>query len=142
MRTTTPQGARPDIYDRNPVMIIRGAAVSSGAAGRASTTDWTYTVPAGKKFQIVQAYTHMSEVTGVAINNYAEAQIEAVAGGTSKRILLSRIVPGGEPMTTQSLGSGGVLLAGDIVRGITGSFNSAAVTIAHETGLLGVEFDA
>lgn len=145
MRSIPSASGRPLYYDRNPVTRKEAAAVAAGAAVRATTQDWAYTVPSGKKCFVEFLYCRALNNSATAVNGSAFAEIRYQPSGGSESNLMSAIVPAGGASIVNGFTAAGVGLmgAGDIISGYSNSDNSAAgSSVVLQTTFKGSEFDS
>lgn len=139
-----PASARPDYSDRNPAQKSDYVGATPGAAARAETTDWTYTVPAARALAFEYGYCHARNDATVAANAIAAARVEYVPNGGALRVMMQALVVTGEASVTRDPAISGKMhmYPGDVVRGITVSVNTAAGSnISLATAFKGTEYD-
>lgn len=138
--------SRPNYYDRNPSTIIEDVEVNPAASTLAFTTEWTYTVPTGRKAMVETLYCAALNISTSALNGYAGAQIQYQKGSGTYNDIAGAFVVTGQSSVCQTNVSGSsdmVILDGDSIRGTAFSDNSAASSnVQLETGMKATEFDA
>ena len=146
MPTVTPGGGgRAQYYDRNPLAVANSSNISAGAGARALTTDWTYTVPAGKKAFIEFIRAGVINNSTIAIDASIGALVDYTpSGGSAHRLTVATGATGVSSYESErTSGASGVMLAGDALKGKTVSNNSAAGTsIDLNTAMKATEYDA
>jgi len=143
MKIVFPPGARNNLFDRNPIEIVR-AYDNTALAPAVDTQRWTYTVPAGKKFQIGNAQCHQQQdgVSGVGSNRRAYIAITPSGGAlTIALIAQSQFNSNGENRDLVGL-QGHILLAGDMIEGRTADPTSTGIVNGVTITMQGIEFDA
>ncbi len=142
MRLFAQLPARPDWYDRNPLVV--SAYVETGAvAPHAATTRWTYTVPAGKKTALQIGSAWCGAVTLAAAVGDVSAFLQYTpSGGVAAGI----VQPGffgvaADLKDSMIAGATMVMLAGDSLLGRDYDTRTGG-TCAFRTAFQGLEFDA
>lgn len=142
---TSPATSRAAWYDRNPVSTNNYVGANPAAAARALTTDWTYTVSAGKKAlaEILNSLAINKSTT--ALNEEAAAPITFTPSGGSETTLFQAYILTG--MTSVSdkvvLSPQMTMQAGDALKGKTKSDNTNAGTnVTVATGCKVTEYSA
>jgi hypothetical protein len=136
--------ARPAHYDRNPLHVFKSSAITAGAATRAKTQDWAYTVPAARKAVIEALYVMVSENLAVVLNGNASALIDLQpSGGALNDLVIAELELSNTGNSIVTYGTSAVLLTGDLIAGYSRSNNSAAGSnvLIYENGKF-TEFDA
>lgn len=132
-------------YDqnRNPTKIDKDGNHTPGAAALADTTQWTYTVPTGKKAFWELSYCRVINTTTIAVNGTVIARIEFTkSGGAAIRLLEAILIAGETGNRSQTVGQVGLLQAGDALAAVVNSGNSQAGTnVELRTAALLTEFD-
>lgn len=128
-------------YDRNPVG--RGSEYDNVISPAATTTRWTYTVPANKKFAVQAMGVHAIRYTAAAPADIAGARISYTpSGGSITKVIFA-------PGVTNTVGDGKAISVGSTLTLATGDAISC-ITFDTSTGgsywmfggMMGIEFDA
>lgn len=137
MRVGHLQSSRLDWYDRNPVAAPQVYEQTTGgpSTGR---TNWTYTVPAGKKSWLAAVYVSYSCISQGTTTGVARSEIVLNTGGSDvvlARALIFTSVPGDRDAVVNQAGwmmpAGTTLKGGDTSLSIGGSWEicqSAVIT--------------
>jgi hypothetical protein len=131
-------GARPEYYDRNPV-VINGAFYGSAIAPHATTTRWTVTNPSTKKAYIDAGSISIMRVTAATTASMGFSAIEQPAGYVVLNVVYSTNTI--NAVTNMALSGTIYVGPGDSVLGITYD-GSIGGTIFYTNYAHGVQFDA
>jgi hypothetical protein len=136
------QSSRPADYDRNPVNTAR---IYNAVVGPHAAVDrWTYTVPSGKKSRLANCFCRVVRIAaaGAAADDIAAVIVVPVSGGNayaSLAMIFSNVVGIGD---SQAVAPNIILVAGDIVKGLTAQTSTTTSSESMAAIALTNEFDA
>jgi hypothetical protein len=139
VRVSNAFSGRPAQYDRNAININTGLIVAA-TGPHATTTRFSYTVPAARKCQIGTAFVRTRRVTvaapvgltGAFVQDQSLVTYYAVIQNTLNAI---------DNIDSMVVSSSGILVAGTVVLGRTTDLGTGG-TVEYVLGLTGQEFDA
>jgi len=137
-----PQAARLSWYDRNP--LVKWLLYSAQGVGpHGMTTRWTYTVPTGRKTMLEALMAYLMRATAATTLGWASIQIwYQPAGGTDQELVYLDLYDNTVAAKTVShLPFAVVLLAGDILRGVTAD-TSTGGACNYRIAAKATEYDA
>ena len=140
-----PAGARAAPGDRNPTNIVQVGNDTPGAAVQAPATNWTYTVPAGRKLDVELLGVRALSDNLVGLNANADSNIEyQPSGGANNAILQAQVLEGqASHLDAQFLPKCMTLYAGDVLRDRMASNNNAVGSnVDLYSYFKGTEYDA
>lgn len=90
MQVSTPASSRAQWYDRNPLAILNTSSLG-GVAPHATTTRFTYTVPAGRKALVEVGFVLTERGTAAATAADAGAELVITVGATTAFAVDARV---------------------------------------------------
>lgn len=140
-----PASARADPNDRNASQQSNEGFFNPGAAVRASTNDWTYTVPAGRKARLEASIAKCWNDSVTVTNALARVDVDYTPSGGSPRSLLLTMLPTGAASREEgeAVGYAMTMGAADRLRGFSRSDNNAAGSnVFVHSAFKSTEYDA
>lgn len=138
MRIGHLQPTRPDWYDRTPTAVPQVYEQTTGAPS-VGRTNWTYTVPSGRKAWLAAVYVSYSCVGAPTFGNIARSEIVVNVGSSDvilARAMVYTSVPGERDCVVNQSGwmmpSGTTLKGGDVSLATGGSWEICQSAIITE----------